>query len=351
MTAYDLGLPGTEPGTLHQNLAFDPSNLEYVGMNLWSVGSVGRSSSSVAATYYKMRGQDAAVNGLYDTWIASGAPDTAGTYYSGALALPLRDVVVVDSWSALPGSIASGNPFVDPPTIADSFDDEFSSGSADLAVRGWTIKTIAGATLTRPAGSAGDVRPWDTTGPAAGNYWSTIIGSWIFIQVPASTQVYLYKAVTLVVGETYFMRCGTPFRHDSGATGRFQEVAFWQASAGVPDAQNRVYVSYYELSTAPQNLDMGRTLANVFGGTSRNKWYDVDIKGIYYKASTNDYRTFGVNSATGDSVVNSPTGGPSAANIAYFGVSHLPGAAAATPSVLAVDYARRVTGHKWIVNP
>lgn len=259
----------------------------------------------------------------------------------------------VDATFSAPGSasIYTGNPFIDPPTSPDSFDDEFSSGSPDLSVRGWTIKTLAGATLTRPAGSAGDIRPWDTTGPAAGTYWSTIIGSWLFVQGPASTQYYIFKSVTLAAGETYFMRAGSPYRHDSSASGRYKEVALWANSGGTPDPANRVYVSHYETNAAPMNLDQGRNLANAFGGTSRNRWLDCDIMGIYFKATTNDYRTFAVNSGTGDSITNSPSGGPSSVNLVHFGISNVSGAAAATPTVLAVDYARRVTGHKWIVNP
>lgn len=47
---------------------------------------------------YKMRGEDAVANGTYDTWLAIGTPDTTGALYGGALATPLRDIIVVDSW-------------------------------------------------------------------------------------------------------------------------------------------------------------------------------------------------------------------------------------------------------------
>lgn len=344
MTDYLLSVDSyADVIALYQSVPFDGSNIDGIGINLWTVGSL--EASVAAAITYKMRGMDASVNGLYDTWLAAGAPDTGGTYYSGALALPLRDVTIVDSWTTPPAYITSGNPYIDPPSSPNSFDDEFSSGSADLSVRGWGVKTLAGVTLTR----GGDINPWDTTGPVGNTYWSSIVGSWIFIQGPASTQIFLYKAVTLAPGDTYFTRCGTPYRHDSSASGRYQEVAFWANASGTPDPANRVYVSIYETSTAPVNLDMGRNLASAFGGTSRNKWYRTDIKGINYQASTNTYRTFGVDSGSGDAVVNSPTGGPAGSSLVYFGIAHVAGPAGATPSMLAVDFVRKKTANAWIV--
>lgn len=48
--------------------------------------------------YYKMRGMDHNVSGLYDTWTVVGSPDYAAASYVGALALPLRDVVISATW-------------------------------------------------------------------------------------------------------------------------------------------------------------------------------------------------------------------------------------------------------------
>lgn len=47
---------------------------------------------------YKMRGMDAAIDSLYDTWLAYGAPDMSASKYTGALTRPLRDVIVIDAW-------------------------------------------------------------------------------------------------------------------------------------------------------------------------------------------------------------------------------------------------------------
>jgi hypothetical protein len=43
---------------------------------------------------YKMCGQDASVNGLYDTWVVSNAPDFTGSQYTGGLNTPLRNIFV-----------------------------------------------------------------------------------------------------------------------------------------------------------------------------------------------------------------------------------------------------------------
>jgi hypothetical protein len=48
--------------------------------------------------YFKMRGMDHNTNGLYDTWIVYGIADSNGTYYTGSLVTPLRDIIVVSKW-------------------------------------------------------------------------------------------------------------------------------------------------------------------------------------------------------------------------------------------------------------
>lgn len=49
--------------------------------------------------YFKMRGMDHNTNGLYDTWVVTGAADPTGASYFGGLAVPLRDIVIDASWS------------------------------------------------------------------------------------------------------------------------------------------------------------------------------------------------------------------------------------------------------------
>lgn len=73
-------------------------NAEAVGdqrpANMWTV-----IAGPWQVSVYKMRGMDAAVSGLYDTWLSSEV-DLDGSEYHGALATPLRDIIVIDTWSA-----------------------------------------------------------------------------------------------------------------------------------------------------------------------------------------------------------------------------------------------------------
>jgi len=48
----------------------------------------------IVQTVFVMRGEDHNTNGLYDTWKVTGSPDFAGGSYAGALATPLRDIVI-----------------------------------------------------------------------------------------------------------------------------------------------------------------------------------------------------------------------------------------------------------------
>lgn len=76
-----------------------PSSIERaVGLNLWTVGR--GYSVETLVRMYKMRGEDALTDALYDSWLVEGAPDLDASEYAGALARPLRDVIVTDTWSA-----------------------------------------------------------------------------------------------------------------------------------------------------------------------------------------------------------------------------------------------------------
>lgn len=72
-------------------------NTEWTGgqysANFWSAAR-----GLPVVTYFKMRGMDAAIDGLYDTWLVAASPDNTGTRYDGELATPLRDIIVIDEW-------------------------------------------------------------------------------------------------------------------------------------------------------------------------------------------------------------------------------------------------------------
>lgn len=79
------------------------------------------------------------------------------------------------------------------PAVTGTIDDEFASGSPDLAVRGWTcINASTGVTMTR----VGDVSTAAVTslGLTAAQYRSTLTASGIAIQ--CTTKMHVHKAMT-----------------------------------------------------------------------------------------------------------------------------------------------------------
>lgn len=96
MADFVLAIDGYTPALANYlNVDKGPSGLDGIGINLWSVGTAGAPSVPI----YKMRGMDAAISGLYDTWVVTGVKDPTGINYHGSLATPLRDIIVIDTWN------------------------------------------------------------------------------------------------------------------------------------------------------------------------------------------------------------------------------------------------------------
>lgn len=74
-----------------------PSLGQSVMGRVWSIHDYGYAPPEILTTY-KMCGEDAVVNGLYDTWLVTGTPDDDASEYTGSLAKPLRDVIVIGKW-------------------------------------------------------------------------------------------------------------------------------------------------------------------------------------------------------------------------------------------------------------
>jgi hypothetical protein len=77
---------------------------------------VGVCHYDVRALLYKMRGMDAVVNGLYETWLVS-SPDLRAQSYPGALARPLRDVCVIDVWDTAAAGAPATKGIIMPDTL------------------------------------------------------------------------------------------------------------------------------------------------------------------------------------------------------------------------------------------
>lgn len=83
----------------------DRSSLPAVTVNSKIGGEIERytiqqsASSSSTTVYYKMIGMDAGTNGLWDSWIVTTSPDTAGDSYAGSMTTPLRMVYIAAKWT------------------------------------------------------------------------------------------------------------------------------------------------------------------------------------------------------------------------------------------------------------
>lgn len=121
-----------------------------------------------------------------------------------------------------------GNPYIDPPVTASPYDDEFSSGSADLAVRGWTVVDVSsGATMTR----VGNV-DINVTSFASNTYRSTISGTWLFIQ--SIQTLCAFKAIT--PGDATFALRGRSANQPfiPGGIGTNSSCMLFQSAASAP---------------------------------------------------------------------------------------------------------------------
>lgn len=244
-------------------------------------------------------------------------------------------------------SLSERSAYVLPPASANAFDDEFNTGSADWAARGYTIVNAAGVTQTR----SGDINPWDPTGPAAGTYWSTLIGSWLYTQAPAGVQLDIYKTIALAAGDTFFVRTVGTYYLASGAANRFNEVGLYAASGGALDNNNRVYNTVRDENTGNfLAIDAGRVTAGGFVGTTgRSALGGHDIRGVYYASGTT-HRLLLLDSQTGEVKTLEVAGTPAAAALTRFGIRNVFSNTTGTvPQIWGVDFIRRKTSNAWLI--
>ncbi len=327
-----------------------------------SVTSIGSSDSSLTVTNPSGPAVDLVVDPAHVTLTgqASGAANatkvTGITESSGPTALAIGAIAdgqyLKRSGASIIGATivaASGNPYIDPPTTPNAFNDEFASGSPDLAVRGYTVRSGATATtLTR----SGNIDPWNATGPVGNTYWSTIIGSWLFIQAAPGIQVTFFKTITLAAGDTYFARLGGSTIMAPGASGRFNEIGLYANAAGGVDNANRVYSTKLETNTAASYIqyDVFRMTGGASSGNSRNGYGNYDIRGVRFDSGTT-HTVFGVSSSGGQVLSQTLTGAPAAANLVYFGIRNSFDAGAGVPNIMGIDFIRKTSSNLWIAQP
>lgn len=255
----------------------------------------------------------------------------------------------------------SGNPYIDPPATPSSFDDEFDSGSPDLATRGWTVLNGSNVAMTR----VGDIQPWNVSAASltGTQYLSTIVGSQIQIQVSPGTEMRLRKAVAAPAsgaGALYWMRAGAN-SYGAGLSSTFYNLQFALAysSGGNADTNNALIMQCYSTgATNTVNCYYGSALGGVASSTIKTDQVTApDLFGVKQISGTTAWGVFTGNSATGATTTIAQAGPISTSiaflQIAYQDIATGTGAPNSTVSrIFSLDFVRSASGASaWIGQP
>ena len=265
--------------------------------------------------------------------------------------------VLIRSGSTVIGSTAgtpTGNPYIDPPLVAGPLDDEFDTGSADLAVRGWTVKNGSNVTMTR----LGDIQPWNKATSLSGTqYNSTLVGSTIQVQVALGVQINIYKAVTIASGggNLYWARISGP-KYASGAAldNNYAGVTLNYSSGGNPDLNNRIFTQSFTSGTnSVVTQQRGRVVAGAVTATTRTSNIgDLDLYGIKLRSGTTDWDAFAADSRTGSvtsEIINTLSATSMAFVVMYFVAAQTTGTATDNSQIFTIDFFRSGSGAtSWI---
>ena len=242
-------------------------------------------------------------------------------------------------------SIASGitkwkptrNPYAiaPAPTPTPTFDDEFDSGSDDLAVRGWTIRTSAGL-LTRAGGiiqyGAGPGGSYG--GLSNSQYRSSLVGSTLFVEIaPGAGLTWIVKPVTLAAQGTLVVSAGQWITDGNvGGVGATYvagtAVSVWENHGGA-----------YRLYTNPPG--------NQWPVSAGNNAFDISVVQYAIRHSgTNTYQCFVANES-GCLFADVPGAGAyPVASVTGIGFRIVPAPSFVT--TVALHFARYFPGDSWI---
>jgi hypothetical protein len=200
-----------------------------------------------------------------------------------------------------------------------TYDDEFFSGSNDLATRGWSIRNMtSGSTMTR----AGAVDlTLNARALSTNTYRSDLGNSCIWLQLPFGQQVFVYKAFT--PSASGYLSAGFGIAHGDNVTANnvFAAACLWPSSGGFPTNTNRIYVR--------KMMNGGTNIITSFGSTTTDTFSTGNIGSmnagppgdwiVQYK-STNQYRAMFTNSDKYSLWCGTTTlTGPTIANLAFIG--------------------------------
>lgn len=292
-------LSGTYPNptvaAIHETTG--PTQLPIAGIAASTVlARVGSAITGIAPSTITVAGQ---VTGTIGATVVGGITET-----SGPTALTIGSITdgqfIVRSGSTAIGTSRARRPWIDPPTTPNaSFDDEFESGSADLATRGWSIYVLASPSVTLLT-RAGNIEPFTApSSVAAGTYRSTLIDGSLYLQLPANSQVCVVKPVTLpttpaVNGGGFLTARGHMCveQNNTGGSSSWFGASFYNAG-GVgltpDDGQAVMALTFYSSGSASwgagswRNGGAGSTSST---DTNGNKFYDIDVTGIRLTANS-----------------------------------------------------------------
>jgi len=280
---------------------------------------------------------------------------TIGAVANGELLRRVGSTVVGIPTTSIPSTIPAylQHIWLKPPTVANAWDDEFESGSADLATRGWTI-TSGVTVLTR----AGDIQP--TGSVPANQYRSTIVGSCICIQLPAGGSCAVSKAIaTIAMDDKYYCRFGTSSPLYGGSTGNFSGFSLAYSSGGLPDFNNRYLTSQsWDNGVAGMNIAIGRALGGSYTTQAIQPRVHADIHGWRCAVSSTATNLFGEVGYSGNMQTMTTYGHAGSGTfpvrnslaIAAVEYAHLTSASNLQPAMFWIDFFRKKTGSDWLIS-
>lgn len=238
------------------------------------------------------------------------------------------------------------SPYILVPASPNAFDDEFDTGGDDLAVRGFTVTDGGGTTLTR----SGGISPWDTSGPVGNTYWSTRIGSWMFIQGRPGQTISIHKTITLAAGDTYFARTSGTHHLNQGSFNRQTEVDLLGASGAAHDYNNRVFLSVHsDVGNDFLRYDAGGIVGGVFNGFGgHDALGGHDIRGIHFGSGTS-YDAFVVDGASGEPKSLNVVGPISSVLVRAAAQTVFENTVSGVPQIWGIDFFRKKESNAWLI--
>lgn len=295
--------------------------------------------------------------------------DLTGTYPNPTIAdlqgVPLTatgsaagDVLTSTGSAWLPQTPPSyAGAYLSKPTTANAFDDEFDSGSADLATRGWLLRNYSTATnMTR----VGGVIPFPTRVGAAAltanQYRSSIRRSCLFLQLPQALgqDVALTRAVTLPAaggagfGGIVTMRMGLSNFQDNPAPGgdfNYANLSVYGDSGGMPDLNARAFlqVRFHDGNNVTwESVYINGGSASASLGTNQQQ-FQPDVYGYLLTNAPGPQATHAFGAVSGTLGTTAFTGISTTINVAHAGAGFYFQNGDST-QLITIDYLRLSTG-------